>query len=78
MNPVNYDLFFIVPEVCITFWQPPRMISDYGFSGHILQVQGKRNPSKMVGTKKGHQKVDRQKPQSQTTSQSDHMDHSLV
>ena len=36
MNPVNYDLFFIVPEVCITFWQPPRMISDYGFSVSAL------------------------------------------
>ena len=44
----------------------------------ILHVQGKRNPSKMVGTERGHQRADRLKPQSQTTSQSDHMDHSLV
>ena len=44
----------------------------------IPQVQGKRNPSKMVGTEKGHQWADRWKPQSQTTGQSDHMDHSLV
>ena len=36
MNPLNYDLFFIVAEVCITFWQPPRMISDYGFSVSAL------------------------------------------
>ena len=33
-------------------------------------VQGKRNPSKMVGTERGHQRADRLKPQSQTTSQS--------
>ena len=38
----------------------------------------KRKPSKMVGTERGQQRVDRLKPQSQTTSQSDHMDHSLV
>ena len=37
-----------------------------------------RNPSKMVGTERRHQRADRLKPQSQTTSQSDHMDHSLV
>ena len=43
----------------------------------IPHVQGKRNPSKMVGTERGHQRADRLKPQSQTTSQSDHMDHSL-
>ena len=41
-------------------------------------VQGKRNPSKMVGTERGDQREDRLKLQSQTTSQSDHMDHSLV
>ena len=41
-------------------------------------IQGKRNPSKMVGAERGHQRADRLKPQSQTTSQSDHMDHSLV
>ena len=31
----------------------------------------------MVGAKKGHQRADTLKPQTQTTSQSDHMDHSL-
>ena len=36
------------------------------------------NPSKMVGTERGHKRADRLKPQSQTTSQSDHTDHSLV
>ena len=42
-------------------------------------VQGRRsNTSKMVGTEKGHQRADRLKPQSQKTSQSDHMDHILV
>ena len=43
----------------------------------IPHVQGKRNPSKMVGAERGHQRADRLKPQSQTTSQSDNMDHSL-
>ena len=44
----------------------------------IPQVQGKRNPTKMVGAESGHQRVDRLKPQSQKTSESNHMDHSLV
>ena len=44
----------------------------------IPHVQGKRNPSKMVGVARGHQRVDTLKPYSQKTSQSDHMDHSLV
>ena len=44
----------------------------------IPHVQGKRNPSRTVGAERGHQRADRLKPQSQTTSQSDHMDHSLV
>ena len=44
----------------------------------IPHVQGKRNPSETVDTKRGHQRADRRKPQSQTTSQSDLMDHSLV
>ena len=35
-------------------------------------VQGQRNPSKTVGTERGHQRADRLKPQSQKTSQSDH------
>ena len=41
-------------------------------------VQGKRNQSKTVGTERGDQRADRLKIQSQTNSQSDHMDHSLV
>ena len=44
----------------------------------IPHVQGKTNPSKRVGAQRGHQTADRLKPQPQTTSQSDHMDHSLV
>ena len=44
----------------------------------IPHVQGKRNPSKMVGAERGHQRADRLKPQSQTTSQYDHTDHSPV
>ena len=41
-------------------------------------IQGKRNPSKTVGTERWHQRADRLKPQSETTIQSAHMDHSLV
>ena len=44
----------------------------------ISHVQGKRNPSKMVGTDRNHHRADRLKLQSQKTRQSDHMDHSLV
>ena len=44
----------------------------------IPHVQGKRNPTKTVGAERGHQRADRLKPQSQKTSQSDSMDHSLV
>ena len=40
--------------------------------------QGKRNPSMTVGTERGDQRADTLKLQSQTTSQSDHTDHSLV
>ena len=32
----------------------------------------------MVGTERGRQRADTLKPQSQTTTQSDHTDHSLV
>ena len=42
------------------------------------QVQGKRNPSKMVGVARGHQRAETLKPYSQKTYQSNHMDHSLV
>ena len=43
-----------------------------------INVQCKRNPSKMVGAERGHQRADRLKPQSQTTSQSDHMDQACL
>ena len=43
----------------------------------IPHIQDKRNPSKMIGTERGGQGADRLKPQSWTTSQSDHTDHSL-
>ena len=39
------------------------------FAGH---AQGKRNPSKMVGVARGHQRADALKPYSQETSQSNH------
>ena len=38
----------------------------------IPHTQGKRNPSKMVGVARGHQKADTLKPYSQKTSQSNH------
>ena len=38
----------------------------------IPHDQGKRNPSKMVGDARGHQRADTLKPYSQKTSQSNH------
>ena len=38
----------------------------------IAHTQGKRNPSKMVGVARGHQRADTLKPYSQKTSQSNH------
>ena len=38
----------------------------------IPHAQGKRNPSKMVGVARGHQRADTLKPYSQKTSQSYH------
>ena len=35
----------------------------------MSKVQGKRNPSKMVGVARGHQRADTLKPYSQKTSQ---------
>ena len=40
--------------------------------GDICHVQGKRNPSKMVGVARGHPRADTLKPYSQKTSQSNH------
>ena len=40
--------------------------------GEIPHAQGKRNPSKMVGVARGHQRADTLKPYSQTTSHSNH------
>ena len=38
----------------------------------ISHAQGKRNPSKMVGVARGHERADTLKPYSQKTSQSNH------
>ena len=38
----------------------------------ILHAQGKRNPGKMVGVARGHQRANTLKPYSQKTSQSNH------
>ena len=56
----------------------PPAVFCWSSHDEIPHVQGKRNPSKMVGAEGGHKRADRLKPQSQTTSQSDHMDRSLV
>ena len=39
----------------------------------IPHAQGKRNPSKLVGVARGHQRADTLKPYSQKTSQSNHI-----
>ena len=44
----------------------------WGSLGEIPQAQGKRNPSKMVGVARGHQRANTLKPYSQKTSQSNH------
>ena len=49
-------------------------MASFCWSSHeeIPHVQGKRNPSKMVGVARGHQRADTLKPYSQKTSQSNH------
>ena len=49
-----------------------------GSCEEIPLVQGKRNPSKTVGVARGLQRADTLKPQTQKTSQSDHMGHRVV
>ena len=44
----------------------------WGSHEEIPHTQGKRNPSKMVGVARGHQRADILKPYSQKTSQSNH------
>ena len=44
-----------------------------GGDEEIANVHGKRNPSKMIGVKRGHQRADTLKPYSQKTSQSNHI-----
>ena len=44
----------------------------WGSHEEIPNVQSKRNPSKMVGVARGHQRTDTLKPYSQKTSQSNH------
>ena len=43
-----------------------------GWQLEIPIVQGKRNPSKIVGVARGHQRAQTLKPYSQKTSQSNH------
>ena len=44
----------------------------WGSHEEIPHPQGKRNPSKMVGAARGHQRANTLKPYSQKTSQSNH------
>ena len=44
----------------------------------IPHAQGQRNCNKTVGTERGHQRTDRQKPQWEKTNQCKHLDHRLV
>ena len=44
----------------------------------IPHAQGKRNPSKMVGVARGHQRADTLKPYSQKTSQSNHIKNTAL
>ena len=43
-----------------------------GVREEIPHIQDKRNPSKMIGVARGHQRADTQKPYSQKTSKSNH------
>ena len=65
----------INPNICgqLTF-------NNNGAKGPLNGYDAKagKNPVKMVGAERGHQRAYRLKPQSQTTSQSDHTDHSVV
>ena len=49
-------------------------VAEFCWSSHdeIPHVQGKRNPGKMVGVARRHQRADTLKPYSQKTSQSGH------
>ena len=49
-----------------------------GSGEEIPHIQGKRNPSQMVSVARENQRADTLKPYTQKTSQSNHMDHSLV
>ena len=91
---LNIQKTKIMASSPITSWETDgetvETVSDFIFLGskitadgdcsheEIPHVQGKRNPNKMVGVARGHQRTDTLKPYSQKTSQSDHMDHSLV
>ena len=44
----------------------------------LPHTQGRRNPSKTAGSERGNQRTERLKLQSQTTSQANHMNHSLI
>ena len=58
--------------VVMLCWSSPEDIQE------IPHVRGKRNPTKTVGTERGHQREDRLKAQSQKSSQSYQMERSFV
>ena len=68
-NIWNIKAWNYVLHIVLFCWSSPE---------EITHVQGKRNPRQMVDAERGHQRADRLKTQSQTTSQSDHVDHNLV
>ena len=70
LNNSNWVFLSITSGTALVNYQ---MVSMLVLNSYLLD-----SPSMTVGTERGHQRADRLKPQSQTTSQSDHMDYSLV
>ena len=63
----------VFPMTSAFSWQNPISLCPASFRiSRDTHVQGKRNPSKMVGVARGHQRADTLKPYSEKTSQSNH------
>jgi len=73
-----YDYVHLTKQYLLKFKVHQSQKFFWSSREEIPHAQGKRNPRKKIGTEGGHQRADRLKPQSKITSQSDHMDHSLV
>ena len=59
---------WVALQAWLGFIELDKAVVRNGGGKMILLVQGKRNPSKMVGTERGHQRADTVKPQSQKTN----------